>query len=58
MAEEIKEFNCKGKQLADYLVKHGSKLLRVENGAFIFEHDSSIDANLKQWEIDYGLYMF
>lgn len=46
-------FYCKGKQLADYLVLHGSKLLRVENGSvYIFENDKTINDNLEQWEMD------
>lgn len=58
MAEKIKEFNCKSKQIADYLIKHGSKLLRVDNGIFIFKYDGSIDNNLEQWKIDYKKCMF
>lgn len=51
----IKEFHCNGKRLADYLIKHGSKLINTEfiNGekVYVFEHDDSIDDNLKQWDI-------
>lgn len=49
------EFCCKGKQLADYLIKNGSKLIRTEflNGcrSYVFENDESIEENLAQWEI-------
>ena len=50
-----KEFNCKGKRLADYLVKHGSKLIR--NGhiqginVYVFEYDESIDKNIERFEM-------
>jgi len=57
-----KEFYCKGKQLADYLVKHGSVLLRTENknGAVvhIFEYDDSIDGNIEQYELDKRKWLF
>ena len=58
MAEENKEFVCNSKMLADYFVKHGSKLLKIENGVFVFEYDDSINVNLKQFEIDYKKCMF
>ena len=46
-------FYCKGKRLADYLIKHGSKLVKVENGnVYVFEKDETIDINLEKWEID------
>ena len=52
-------FYCKGKQLADYLVKHGSKLLGIEDkNIFIFENYEYIDKNLEQWEIDKKKYLF
>ena len=57
-----KEFCCKGKQLADYLVKHGSKLLRIENkngvDVHIFEYDESIDKNINQYEVDKKKWLF
>jgi len=53
------EFYCKGKQLADYLIKHGSKLIRIDNGnIYVFESDDSIDKGLEQWEIDKKKYLF
>lgn len=56
------EFNCKGKQLADYLVKNGSTLLRTENkrGAIVhvFEYDDTIDKNIEQWKLDKKRCMF
>lgn len=50
-----KEFYCKGKRLASYLIKNGSKLIKEEfikgSKNYIFEYDESIDKNLEQWEI-------
>lgn len=58
-------FCCKGKRLANYLISHGSKLIRIDNDqkskgflVFIFEKDESIDNNLKQWEFDKKKYLF
>lgn len=57
-----KEFYCKGRQLASYLIKHGSKLLRTENKSgyaiHIFEYDGSIDENIKQYELDKKKWLF
>lgn len=51
------EFYCKNKQIANYLVKHGSNLLRIEKSKkfdniliFVFEKDDTIERNLDQWE--------
>lgn len=58
-------FCCKGKRLANYLIEHGSKLIRIDNDqkskgflVFIFEKDESINKNLEQWEIDKKKYLF
>lgn len=57
-----KEFCCKGKQLANYLIKRGSKLLRIENkngvDVHIFEYDESIDKNIEQYELDKKKWLF
>lgn len=51
-----KLFYCKGKRLADYLIKHGSKFVgddeRDGHIVYVFENDSSIDENLNKWEKD------
>lgn len=51
-----KVFYCKGKRLADYLIKHGSKFIgsdeRDGHIVYVFENDSSIDENLDKWEAD------
>lgn len=47
-------FYCKGRRLANFLISHGSKIIRIdkEDGVFIFvfEYDDYIDANIKKWE--------
>lgn len=55
---EVKEFSCNSRQLADYIIKRGSKLLRIDKGVFVFEYDDSIDFLIEQWEIDYKRCMF
>ncbi len=58
-------FVCKGKRLANYLIEHGSKIVRIDCDqkakgflVFIFERDETIDRNLKQWETDKVTYLF
>ena len=58
-------FVCKGKRLANYLIEHGSKIIRIDCDqkakgflVFIFEQDKSIKQNLKQWETDKATYLF
>ena len=57
-----KEFCCKGKQLANYLIRRGSKLLRIENecgvDVHVFEYDDSIDKNIEQYELDKKKWLF
>ena len=57
-----REFYCKGRQLADYLAKHGSTLIRTENesGAIVhvFEYDETIDKNIEQYELDKRKWLF
>ena len=56
------EFNCKGKQLADYLVKNGFKLLRVDNvegsKVFVFEQNDSINDVIDKWEANKRKWLF
>ena len=55
-------FYCKGKQLSDYLIKHGSKFIGTENVngvlCYVFESDDTIDDNLNRFEIDRKRCMF
>ena len=57
-----KEFICKGKQLANYLVKNGHSLLRTErsNGSvvFVFKLDDSIDDSVSKWEANKKRWLF
>lgn len=55
---DTKELNCNSRQLADYLIKRGSKLLRIDDGVFVFEYDDSIDFLIEQWKLDYKRCMF
>ena len=56
------EFNCKGKQLADYLVKNGFELLRVDNvkgyKVFVFEQNDSINDAIDKWEANKRKWLF
>ena len=55
----MSEFSCKGKRLADYLINHGSKLIRIENGnIYIFEKNDSLYENLSNYEKDTKKCMF
>lgn len=65
MSNEKKTFCCKGKRLANYLIEHGSKIIRIDCDqksrgflVFIFENDESIDRNLELWEKDKKKYLF
>ncbi len=55
---DTKELNCNSRQLADYLIKRGSKLLRIDDGVFVFEYDDSIGFLIEQWKLDYKRCMF
>lgn len=58
----VVEFSCNSKRLADYLVAHGSKLIRIDKGngsvEYIFEYDDSIDKVLEDYEKDFKRCMF
>jgi hypothetical protein len=55
----MSEFSCKGKRLADYLINHGAKLIRIEKGnIYIFEKDDSIYDKLANYEKDTKKCMF
>ena len=47
----MSEFSCSGKRLADYLINHGVKLIRIEKGnTYIFEKDDSIYDKLANYD--------
>ena len=57
-------FCCKSKRLANYLIEHGSKIIRIDNDkesknflVFIFEKDNRLNDNLKKWELDKETYL-
>lgn len=58
----IMEFICNNKRLADYLVIHGSKLIRIDEESrgieYVFEYDDSIDDVLEAYEKDFRRCMF
>lgn len=49
-------FYCKSKRIADYLTKHGSRLVKTEkrDGSmiYVFEKDDSVFENLDNLDID------
>lgn len=55
-------FYCKGKRIADYLIKHGSKFVKTEKRdgdiVYIFEKDESIFENLDKLNVDMRRCMF
>lgn len=51
-------FYCKSREIANYLSKHGCKIIRLEEDqktkgslVYIFEKDNIIDDYLKKWKI-------
>ena len=56
------EFRCKGMSLANYLIAHGSNLVRNEQEdgdiVFVFEYDETIDDNVASWEFMLNRCMF
>ena len=55
----MSEFSCNGRRLADYLINHGVKLIRIEKGnTYIFEKDDSIYDKLANYEKDTKKCMF
>lgn len=45
-----KIFSVNDHQLAVYMMNHGSKLICIENGIYIFEYDDFIDENIELFE--------
>jgi len=58
----MKTFICEGRKLANYLITHGSKLIKEDkqNGktVFVFENDDIIIKNLEQFEVDINRCLF
>lgn len=60
-----KLFCCKGKRLANYLLEHDCKMIRIDCDqkskgflVFIFEDDDNVKSALKSWKIDSKTYLF
>lgn len=58
-------FCCKGKRLANYLLEHDCKLIRIDcdqksDGflVFIFEKSQYLQEALQSWKIDRETYLF
>lgn len=59
-----KMFCCKGKRLANYLLEHDCKLVRIDCDqkskgflVFIFERNKSLDSTLDSWKYDKSTYL-
>ena len=58
-------FCCKGKRLANYLLEHDCRLVRIDcdqksDGylVFIFEKSQNLQNALKEWQVDKETYLF
>lgn len=51
-------FSVNDYKLAVYMMNHGSKLICIENGIYIFEYDDSIEENLAEFEKLQDMCMF
>ena len=50
MDEKKNEFTINDVSLATFLNNHGSKMIEIKNGKYIFEYDDTIEENLKLYE--------
>ena len=62
---KTREFCCKGKRLANYLLEHDCKLLRIDCDqkakgflVFIFEMSDNLYIALESWKTDKESYLF
>ena len=60
-----KTFCCKGKRLANYLLDHECKLIRIDSDqkskgflVFIFEINDLLKNALNSWKVDRKTYLF
>ena len=58
-------FCCRGKRMANYLLDHNCKLIRIDCDqkskgflVFIFEKNQNLEQTLKTWEVDKNIYLF
>lgn len=59
-----KTFVCKGKRLANYLIDHGCKLIKIDTDSkargylvFIFVRDDGLNSALSSWNQDKYTYL-
>lgn len=45
-----KEFIVNDLSVASFLKNHGSKMIAIRNGKYVFEYDDTIDVNIKLYE--------
>lgn len=57
-------FVCKGKRLANYLIEHGSPVIKIDTDQqnkgfliFIFERNQTLEDNLQSWTNDKDTYL-
>lgn len=57
-------FLCKGKRLANYLIEHGSPVVKIDTDkeskgflVFLFEKNDLLDKNLRSWNKDKETYL-
>lgn len=57
-------FVCKGKRLANYLIEHGSPVVRIDTDnntkgflVFLFENNELLNKNLQSWSMDKDTYL-
>ena len=57
-------FVCKGKRLANYLIEHGSPVVKIDIDdkakgflVFLFEKNELLNKNLQSWSIDKETYL-
>ena len=58
-------FCCKGKRLANYLLEHDCKLIRIDCDqksegflVFIFEKSQNLSNAMQSWKVDRETYLF
>lgn len=57
-------FLCKGKRLANYLIEHGSPVVKIDTDknskgflVFLFEENELLNNNLQSWSVDKNTYL-
>lgn len=57
-------FLCKSKRLANYLIGHGSPVVRIDTDkeskgflVFLFEKNEKLNKNLETWRVDKETYL-